>query len=434
MKMETHRTPHTGLRGWGIVGVLASITLLAGVAVWATLTQIHGAVITSGTVVTDGNTRSIQHIDGGVVAEILVSNGDRIEAGDVLVRLEDTLLRANVEIYRARLADGLAQQARLRAEQVNIDMPDMPASDLVEPERLERSRAAQLEIASARHAMQEGRAEQLEERIHQFGNQITGVDGLIASKQEQLSFVEQELETARSLNERGLVVDSQVLSLQRSRSDLLGQLAEHISERARIENSIRDAELEILQLSRQFHEQVVSELSEVDKSVQELIQQLISTDRQLERTQVRAPKEGIVHELQTFTIGGVVPPGATIVQIVPTLEALSFDMRLDPASMDQVHIGQAARVRFPSFNQRTTPELNATVARISPTTVMDDATGLSYFRATLDIADAELSRLNDAVLLPGMPVEGFLQTDERSVLSYLTRPITDQLARAFREE
>lgn len=434
MNMTMERKPRVGLRRWGVIGLLASIALLGGVAVWATMTQINGAVISTGTVVTDGNTRSVQHIDGGIVQDILVQNGDVVAAGDPLVRLEDTLLRANVEIYRARLSDALTQQARLRAEQTGLS--DIPAfaSDLVDEERLARSRTAQLEIAQARRAMQDGRVEQLEERIRQFGNQIAGVDGLVASKQDQLSFVEQELAVAVSLNERGLAVDSQVLNLQRTRSDLTGQLSEHISERARIENSIRDAELEILQIARQFHEQVVSELSEVDKSVQELIQQLISTERQLMRTEIRSPEPGIIHEMQVFTLGGVIPPGATIVQIVPTQEALNFDMRIDPSAIDQVYVGQGARVRFPSFNQRTTPELNATVVGVSPTTVLDEATGLSYFRASIDIPEAELARLEGVELVPGMPVEGYLQTGERSVLSYLMRPISDQFTRAFREE
>ena len=432
--MIAPRKPRTGLKGAGLAAAIASGILFAGVVAWSVLTEISGAVIATGTVVTDGNTRSLQHIDGGIVQEILVENGDRITRGDVLIRLEDTLLRANAEIYRTRLSDALAQRARLRAEQLDLPTPEPVVSDLIDGERLSESYRGQLEIFTARAAMQEGRVEQLEERIRQFRNQIDGVDGLITSKQEQLAFVEQELTSSLALNARGLVVDSQVLGLQRSRSDLAGQLSEHISERARIENSIRDAELEILQIARQFREQVVSEIQDVDTAVQELIQQLVSTERQLARTEIRAPDAGIVHELQVFTIGGVIPPGATIVQIVPTEEAMTFDMQIDPASIDQVYPGQVARVRFPAFNARTTPELTASVAVVSPTTVIDEVTGMSFFRVELDIPSDELARLGDLDLLPGMPVEGYLQTDARSVISYLMRPITDQFVRAFREE
>ncbi|MEO1424879.1 MAG: HlyD family type I secretion periplasmic adaptor subunit [Pseudomonadota bacterium] len=428
------RTPRTGLKRAGIVAVLASLALFGGLIAWSVITQISGAVIATGTVVTDGNTRSIQHIDGGIVSEILVENGDRVGQGDVLIRLEDTLLRANAEIYRTRLSDALAQRSRLRAEQLGLPKPEPATSDLIEPARLAESHLGELEIFAARQSMQAGRVEQLEERIRQFRNQIVGVDGLLASKQEQLTFVGQELAASVSLNERGLAIDSQVLGLQRSRSDLLGQVAEHISERARIENSIRDAELEILQIARQFREQVVSDIQEVDNTVQELIQQLVSTDRQLARTEIRAPDSGIVHELQIFTIGGVIPPGGTIVQIVPTEEAMTFDMRIDPSAIDQVYPGQTARVRFPAFDARTTPELAARVAGVSPTTVVDEATGMSYFRAELSIGTEELARLGEVILLPGMPVEGYLQTTERSVISYLMRPITDQFVRAFREE
>ena len=432
--IAVERVPRTGLKWPGLMAVVATLVLFGGLFTWSYYTSISGAVVAGGTVVTDGNTRSVQHIDGGIVSDILVRDGDPVGAGDVLIRLDDTLLHANVEIYLTRLADALAQRERLKAEQQELEAISDPQSELVDEARLDEAVRGQAEIFSARRAMREGRIEQLEERIRQFGNQISGVDALVGSKEEQLALINQELETARSLNDRGLAIDSQVLGLQRSRSDLLGQIAEHQSERARIENSIRDAELEILQISREFHEQVVSELQEVDNTVQELVQQLVSTQRQLARTEIRAPEDGIVHELQVFTIGGVVPPGATIVQIVPTKEDLTFEVRIDPGSIDQVYIGQDARVRFPAFNARTTPELTATVSGISPTTITDEATGLSYFRATLNIPPDQLSRLGDLTLIPGMPVESFLQTSERSVLSYLLRPITEQLVRAFREE
>ena len=432
--IAVERVPRTGLKWPGLMAVVATLVLFGGLFTWSYYTSISGAVVAGGTVVTDGNTRSVQHIDGGIVSDILVRDGDPVGAGDVLIRLDDTLLHANVEIYLTRLADALAQRERLKAEQLELEAISDPQSELVDEARLDEAVRGQAEIFSARRAMREGRIEQLEERIRQFGNQISGVDALVGSKEEQLALINQELETARSLNDRGLAIDSQVLGLQRSRSDLLGQIAEHQSERARIENSIRDAELEILQISREFHEQVVSELQEVDNTVQELVQQLVSTQRQLARTEIRAPEDGIVHELQVFTIGGVVPPGATIVQIVPTKEDLTFEVRIDPGSIDQVYIGQDARVRFPAFNARTTPELTATVSGISPTTITDEATGLSYFRATLNIPPDQLSRLGDLTLIPGMPVESFLQTSERSVLSYLLRPITEQLVRAFREE
>lgn len=432
--IATLRVPRTGLKWPGFLAILATILLIGGLFTWSYYTPIAGAVVAGGTVVTDGNTRSVQHIDGGIVSKILVRNGDRVSEGDPLIHLDDTLLKANVAIYRTRLSDALSLRERLRAEQQELDAPALAQSDLVDKAQLEASQRGQIEIFTARYAMREGRVDQLEERIRQFQNQIVGVEALAESKQDQLALVDKELETAQSLNNRGLTIDSQVIGLQRSRSDLLGQIAEHQSERARIQNSIRDAELEILQVSREFQEQVVSELQEVDNTIQELIQQLVSTDRQLSRTEIRAPDDGIVHELQFFTIGGVVPPGATILQIVPIKEDLIFEVRIDPGSIDQVYIGQAARVRFPAFNARTTPELTAEVSGISPTSITDEASGLSYFRATLDIPPGQLARLGNLELIPGMPVEGLLQTSERSVISYLLRPITEQLVHAFREE
>jgi HlyD family secretion protein len=424
-----------GLRWPAMLGAVASIVLLVGAGYWAKVTMINGAVIAPGAIVVVGKPKSVQHLDGGIVEEILVADGDAVSATDVIMRLDSTLLEANLDIYRNRLAEAMVQQARLLAEQVGSDDISFDVDTaLLAGVDLDILEIGQQRIFETRSAVQHGRHAQLTEKINQFRNQIAGVDGLIASKRDQLSFLEQELAVVQALNEKGLAVESRVLNLQRSKADLLGQISEHQSELARISNSIRDTELEILLGENQFREEVVTELSEVGSSVEELTQQILSTQKQLERVEIRAPVDGLVHELQIVTIGGVVPPGATIMQIVPRNQGLEFETRVDPAAIDEVFVGQDVKLTMTALNQRTTPELKGSVSGISATSVEDPATGIPFFRVQVVVADAELERIGDVPLVPGMPINAFLQTGERSVLSYLTQPMMDHVNKAFREQ
>lgn len=429
------RELRTGL-GWPArVGLLAAIALLSAALAWAHFTKISGAVIASGQIAVEGKPKLVQHFDGGVIEEILVKEGDVVKAGEVLIYLDKTLLEANLAIYRTRLGDLIARKSRLRAEQVeasNIAFEEFPVF-LASMDPADFT-TGQQEVFDARRAMQEGKHAQLEEKIVQFGNQIIGVEGLLASKREQLALIEQELETKQEMNERGLLVYSEVIGIRRSKADLEGQIAEHLSELARIKNSIQDARIEMLLNTREFKEQVVGEQRDVVTQIGELTQQILSTEKQLQRIALRAPVAGVVHEMEVFTHGGVVPPGGTVLQIVPQNNHLAFEMRVDPISIDQVYVGQEARIRFSAFNQRTTPELVGSIIRMAPSSVLDEATGLSFFEIAVDITPDELSKLGDVDLVPGMPFESFLQTDERTVLSFFVKPLTDQIQEAFREE
>lgn len=417
------------------LAIAATVVLFAGGLFWTSITNISGAVIAPGSVEVVGHPKSIQHLDGGIVEDILVADGQFVKKGEVLVRLDDTLLKANLEIYKTRLSEAFALQDRLIAEQRG--KPDITFTAI--PEILTGfdttlHRDGQVEVFQARRDLEMGRKEQLAEKILQFNNQIEGVKALIRSKEQQLALTADEKKSLVTLTEKGLARASQLLALQRNEADLLGQIAEHQSELARIQNSIRDTEIEMLQGERQIKEEVVSQLREVITSKQELSQQIASTRKQLDRVQIKAPNNGRIHELQVTTIGGVVAPGGTILQIVPLDEGLGFRTRIDPASVDQVYAGQAATLRFPAFNQRTTPELNGRVADISATSVIDEATGASFFWVTLTVSGTEIARLGNLELVPGMPVEAYLKTTDRTILSYLTKPLSDQLNQAFREE
>jgi HlyD family type I secretion membrane fusion protein len=437
MTAEAFSAPplRTDLSRAGRMGVLAGLALLLVVFGWAYMTQINGAVIASGSAVVRGKPKIVQSLDGGIVEEVHVRDGDLVRAGDTLLRLDPTLLRINLEMYRNRLAETRAEINRLQAEQINANTLSFDYDrSYLDGLALMQINASQAEIFSARREVIKGREEQLREKVAQFKNQIAGVDGLIRAKQEQLTFIEQELEDVRALHADGLAREGQVLELQRARAQLLGEISEHQSKLARIRNSVRDTELEILQSKRQFKEQVVTDLRKAVMQSEELVLQIVTAQKQLERIEILSPVDGIVHEMQVFNAGGVVPPGETILQVVPIAKGVDFEIRVDPNAIDQVVMGQRAKVVFTAFNTRTAPEVFGTVSGISPDSVTDPGTGQSFYRVMLAIPPQELARLEGHEILPGMPIEAFLQTGERTVLSYLTRPLSDQLRRAFRDD
>ena len=427
--------PRTSLGRVGIVSVVATLALFGGGVAWAVTTAIAGAVIASGQVVVSAKPQAVQHLDGGVIEALHVRDGDRVRAGDPMIRLDPTLLEANLAIYETRLGGRLALRARLRAERLGRDRLEPPApSALVADGIEEESLAAQRAILRSRRALHRGRREQITEKIAQFRNQIGGTRTMLAAKVEQVALIDRELKGMRRLVRRKLARESQMLAIERSRADLKGQIGEHESELARIANSIRDAELQLIQAESTLQEEVSTLLEETETRISELTQQLLSTRKQLARVDILAPATGVVHEMQVATVGGVVPPGATVAQIIPTDSEHVFETRVDPTMIDQVHAGQKAKLVLSAFNQRTTPELMGTVSAVSPNVVVDQATGLAFYKAWIRIGAGERAKIAHLDMVPGMPVEAFLQTDERTVMSYLVQPILDQLRRAFREE
>lgn len=431
---QIRMAPRTDLAGPGRLAALASLVMMAVLLVLVNVTMISGAVIAPGQAVVRGKPKVVQSLDGGVVEQIFVRDGDLVRAGDVLLRLDPTLLRVNLDIQRNRLAEAVARESRLEAEYLGLSAIERraPLPQLGDVS-VDRHYAGQEEIFATRQDLARGRRDQLTQRKARLEAQITGMDGRIASTRDQLRFVEQELASARKLNESGLARESQVLSLEGNKSQLLGQMAEQEAELASLRNAITDAEMEVLQAERQFREEVVTELRAATAAREELVLQIVSIESQLSRIEIKAPADGIVHEMQVFTVGGVVAPQDTIMQIVPLSQGVEFELRVDPKSIDQIYVGQTARVVFPAFDMRTTPEIFGTLAMIPPSSVTDPKTGVSYYRVGLTVPPEEIAKLGKAELIPGMPVEAFLQSGERSVLSYLTKPLMDQLNRAFRD-
>lgn len=422
------------MRKPGLAGVLGLILLVGVLGVWALTTVIGGAVIASGQAMVQGSAKEVQSPDGGIIAEIAVRNGDIVQQGDLLVRLDPTLLQINLEIAENRLAAALAMQARLRAEQsgtsdLTFTYPDLPFE---RPDTAPHE-IGQREIFAARAAVLEGGREQLAEAFLQFENQRGGIQGQITATQAQIDLLQMDLENMRGLVDQGLARQSQLSELQRAEANLVGRMATLQADLARLTNARRNSELTTLQTERTFMEGVVTELRAVTTQIEELTLEIATQTAQLQRIEIHAPVTGIVHEMQVATLGGVVGAGATLLQVVPLNEGMEFELRVDPMSIDQVYPGQAGRVMIASFDPRSTPQLEASVTTISPGVITDRDTGQSFYRVGLAVTPAELDRLGDVILMPGMPVEAFLETGDRSVLAYLLQPLSANLRRAFRE-
>lgn len=414
----------------GIVSV-AALVLLFGLF---HVISISSAVVASGRVMVQGNPRPVQSLDGGIVNEVRVENGDRVIAGEVLIRLDPTLLNITRDITRGRLTELIARRARLEAEERQLEdvmVPDiLPGLDR---QALRGHLVGQREIFRSRRAVLASRKAQLQERVQQHEAQISGIEAQIEATDAQITFIVREVDNLQVLHDQGLAPESRLLELQGRQAGLLGQIALYRSELAGARNSIRDAELKIVQGEREFHEQVVTMLREVTAKIDENTLELARVTETLSRLDVRAPVGGVVHEIQAWADGGVVPPKETILTIIPVAGGHEFELQVPPESIDAIYVGQVARVRFPSFDQRSTPELIGEISVISPDSVTDRATGRAFYRVEVVIPQGELARLGNSELISGMPVEAFLQTGERSILSFLTKPLIDQISHTFRE-
>ena len=428
-------TTRTSWRGPMILGLIAVLVMVAGVGGWMMQARIAGAVIAPGTVAVRGKPQTVQHLDGGIVQEIRVQNGQAVEKGQILLLLDDTTIRANLAIYLNRLREALAREARLAAELREDEI--ITAEDLreqpVDVGSLDLVLETQTGLLRARRELRLGQMELLTEKANQFENQINGVAALIEAKREQLALVERELDDANQLLTQRLVQQSRVTALERQRADLRGQVAEHEAEIARLRNAIGETRIQALQIGREHQETVLNEKRQIATEIDELIQQIQATVAQLDRVAIRSPSDGLVHEMSVFTVGGVVAAGAPILQVIPISRGVELEATVPTADIDQIYLGQVARLRFPAFNQRTTPEIEGAVAMISPSSIVDEKTGNAFFRVGLTVPQDQLQRLGDLTLTPGMPAEAFLVTERRTVIGYLLRPLTDYFNRAWRE-
>jgi HlyD family type I secretion membrane fusion protein len=410
--------------------VLAS-ALLAACGVWAARAQLTGAVIAHGSVTVRSQVKEIQHRDGGIVGEILVEDGQHVEAGDVLIRLDDTQLRAELGILESQLWQLTGRRARLIAERNGAAEIDFEPGFLTATATADIAEGEQRLFQRDRE-MRDVQREQLGLQVAQLTEQVHGLESQRAANEIERGIIAVDDDRAHSLVGKGLIEVSKVSTIDRDMAKIDGLSGEIASNIARVNGQISEAKLRILELDNQTRAHAQQELRDVEAKLDELKERLIASKDRLTRTDLRAPISGTVNHVSVHTINGVIAPGATVMTVVPDGE-LVVEARVQTTDVDQLQIGQSVKLRFSAFNQRTTPELSGTVRVIGAAPVLDPATGAPYYLSSIAINDASTA-LGDKTLVPGMPVEVFFQTGERSALSYLVKPFVDQMNRAFREE
>jgi len=410
--------------------------LVVGVGGWAATAVISGAVVASGSVVVDSNVKKVQHPTGGIVGELRVRDGDRVHAGDVIVRLDETVTRANLAIVTKGLGEMMARKARLESERDGLDTITFPAQLIAEADDPDRAAAmdSEAKLFNLRKTARSGQKAQLRERIAQLGEEITGLAAQQNSKAKEIALIERELAGVRELWKQNLVQLTRLTALEREAARLDGERGQLVAAAAQAKGKIAETTLQILQIDQDIASDVAKELREVDGKIGELVERKVAAEDQLKRTDIRAPQDGTVFELAVHTVGGVITAGDPIMLIVPEADNLSVEVKVNPQDIDQLQLNQKAILRFSAFNIRTTPEIEGVVTRISADTSTDQRTGQSYYTVRIAMPADQIERLGEVKLLPGMPVEAFMQTRDRTMLSYLIKPLHDQFLRAFREK
>ena len=423
------------LRRSAVTGV-ALIALFGGtIGLWAATSTLSGAVMAPGQFVVDTNVKKVQHPTGGIVGELRVREGDRVNEGDLLIRLDETITRANLQLVAKQIDELAARQARLEAERDGRSALALPEefagrgdiSAVVKLMDGERT------LFEARRTAREGQKSQLKKRIAQLEDEIVGLKAQQAAKTREAAIIVDELKGVRELYQKNLIQLSRLSALEREAANLEGQRGQLIASVAQAEGRIAETALQIIQIDEQTRADVMKELREIQGRMAELTERRVAAEDQLKRVEVRAPSSGFVHQLAVHTVGGVISPAEPAMLIVPANESLKLIAKVMPQDIDQLSVGQPATVRVHASNQRTTPELNGTVARISADVTHEQQTGLSYYTISVALPAAEVARLGSVRLQAGMQAEVFVQTHDRTPLQYFIKPLQDQIARAFRE-
>jgi HlyD family secretion protein len=413
-----------------LLGVTLIILMVVSVGGWAATTPIGGAVIASGFVVVESNIKKVQHPTGGIVAEINVKNGNVVNAGDVLISLDDTQARANLGIVVSQLVQLRGRKARLEAERDQADEVRFPAGFVESGEDAAAIMEGEKRLFEVRQSVKNGQIAQFTERIGQLNQEIKGITAQRDAKAEEVELMREELERLEIMRKKDLVPTTRTLQAQRDLTRLRGEWGANVAQIARSQGQISETELQIIGVTQNMQTDASKELREIEARIAELLERKVAAEDQLKRIYLRAPQTGFVHDLTVHTVGGVIGPGENVMTIVPTHDTLSVEARIGTSDIDQVAVGQQAVLRFPALNQRTTPEIRGTVTRIGADLTKDPQGNAVYFTLRISISDSDREAFK---IVPGMPVEAFISTHERTALSYLMKPLSDQVTRAFRE-
>jgi HlyD family secretion protein len=418
-----------------IVGLTVVVLLAGGLGGWASTAEISGALIAPGSIVVESSVKKVQHPTGGVVGEVRAHDGDLVKAGDVVVRLDDTVTKANLAIVTKNLDGMLARAARLQAEQQGLDKVVFPAAllDRANDPDVKNVIASEAKLFEVRTTGRIGQKAQLRERIQQLKEEISGTQAQEQAKDQEIALVEKELVGVRSLYDQHLVQLTRLTTLERDAARLAGERAQYVATMAQAKGKITETELQIIQVDKDMVSDVSKDLREANDKIGEYVERKVTAEDQLRRVDIRAPQDGMVEQSTVHTVGGVITAGDAIMMIVPQADDLQVEAKVNPQDIDKLQIGEKTLLRLSAFNQRTTPELNGVVIRVSPDVTTDQRTGQSYYTIRVSMPPAEVARLGEVKLIPGMPVEAFVQTGDRTMLAYLIKPLRDQLMRAFRE-
>ncbi|WP_375305225.1 HlyD family type I secretion periplasmic adaptor subunit [Bradyrhizobium sp. A11] len=425
------------LRLWPrIVGGLSLVVVLViGCGGWAAIAKLEGAIVASGTVKVDENLKEVQHRDGGIVKTLSIRQGDFVREGQILATLDDVQIKAELLIVRSQLGEALGRQARLIAERDNLPSIEFPAD-------LGRiSTASEVVIQGERRLFagnklgRDSQKEQLELSVSQTLEEIKGMEARLAAKEHEIQLVGAERDKLDALFEKKIVEYTRVYSAHRDWARILGERGEISAGIARAKVRASEIRVQIIAVDQNASTEAQRDLRTVDARIAELSERKLAIEDRLSRTEIRSPVAGYVNELFIHTVGGVITPAAKIATIVPQHAELKFEIKISPADIDQVREGQSARVRLTAFNRNTTPEMRGSVVMLSPASARDPSNGQEYYVAFVNLLPTEdaIAKLHGFKLVPGMPAEVFISTQERTAASYLVKPFTDQMNRAFRE-
>lgn len=419
------------------LGFLGLALLIGTLGYWGATAKIAGAVIATGKIQVESNRQIVQHQQGGVVGAILVTDGDHVAAGDVLVQLDDTFIKSELMIVEAQLFELMARGARLAAERDDINSLELPtdlAARATDNPSITAIFEGQVRLFNARRASVASELEQLIEQSGQLENQVIGAKAELTALNTQLNLIAEERSDAQTLFGKGLMQASRVLALRREEANMQGAIGQLTSNIAGLRGQIAGIEIQKLRVASNRREQAISDLRDLKAQQSELSERCVTLKERLSRMQVRSPAAGTVFGSTVFALKSVLQPGAPLMFIVPQDQPLIVSARVSSIHIDKIHVGQAASLRFASFDQRRTPEITGIVSQVSADVLSDDVTGESYYQVELVPNADDLEKLDGQTLVPGMPVEAFVKTSERSPIAYLTKPLTDYFSRAMRND
>ncbi len=415
---------------------ISMIALFSGtIGLWAAAATLSGAVMGGGQFVVDTSVKKIQHGTGGIVGELNVREGQHVREGDLLVRLDETVTRANLQVVSKQLDEFVSRQARLEAERDSLSAVPTPpefTNRLNEP-AIAKIMSTERTLFDARRAARDAQKDQLRKRISQSQDEIKGLRAQQDSKAREAAFIAEELKGVRELYEKNLVQLPRLNALERDGASIEGQRGQLIAAVAQAEGRIAETSFQMIQVDEQMRAEAMQELREMQGKIAEYTERKIAAEDQLKRTDIRSPSTGFVHQLNVHTVGGVISPAEPVMLIVPENDELDLEARIQPSDIDQVAIGQKASVRVHASHARSIPELHGTVSRISADVTNDQRTGASYYTIRVALPADEIKRLGHLRLIAGMQAEVFVEVNERTPFEYLSKPLMEQVARAFRE-